>query len=150
MPHDPFSIVETQQNRGYTAPEEKEMIREVQGARQVRGEGFRRWFTDQYFDLIVWYEGADAQSPVAGYQLCYDKTSRERALTWRKGLGFTHEKVDDGEGVRALGAKMTPILVPDGLFDAAGITRRLLEHSAEMDPEVAGFVLKTLEGYGRE
>lgn len=150
MPYEHFSLVETPQNPGYTASEEREMLREVQGARQVRGEGFRRWFTDQYFDLIIWYEGADAQTPISGYQLCYDKTSRERALTWRKDLGFTHEKVDDGEGVRALGAKMTPILVPDGLFDAAGISRRLLEHSAEMDPVVAGFVLKTLEGYGRE
>jgi hypothetical protein len=45
MPHDPFFLVETQQDPGYTASEEKEMIREVQGARQVRGEGFRRWFT---------------------------------------------------------------------------------------------------------
>jgi hypothetical protein len=126
------------------------MLHEVQGARQVRGEGFRRWYTDQYFDLIVWYEGADAAGPIAGFQLCYDKNSRERALTWRKGTGFTHEKVDDGEGGRALGAKMTPILVPDGIFDAAAVAKRLAEHTAEIDSRVASFVLEAIEGYHRQ
>jgi hypothetical protein len=123
------------------------MLHEVQGARQVRGEGFRRWFTDQYFDLIVWYEGADPSGPITGFQLCYDKTSRERALTWRTGTGFAHEKVDDGEGGRTLGAKMTPILVPDGIFDAAGVARRLAAHTSEIDGEVASFVLETIESY---
>ena len=124
------------------------MVSEVQRARQIPGEGFRRWFTDQYFDLIVWYEGSDAAGAIAGFQLCYDKFNRERALTWRKGKGFAHEKVDDGEGPFALQAKMTPILLPDGVFDAEGVTRRLREQSAEMDPAVARFILGTLAGYG--
>lgn len=123
------------------------MLHEVQGARQVPGEGFRRWFTDQYFDLIVWYEGADPSGPITGFQLCYDKSSRERALTWRRGTGFAHEKVDDGEGGHALAAKMSPILVPDGIFDAAGVAKRLAAHTAEMDSSVAAFVLETVEGY---
>ena len=31
------------------------MLTEIQNARQIAGEGVRRWFTDDYFDLIVWY-----------------------------------------------------------------------------------------------
>jgi hypothetical protein len=126
------------------------MVHEVQGARQIPGEGFRRWFTDQYFDLIVWYGGGEPDGAIAGFQLCYDKFNKERALTWRKGKGFTHEKVDDGEGPFALQAKMTPILLPDGEFDAGSVTRRLREQSGEMDQEVARFVLDALVGYGRE
>lgn len=125
------------------------MVHEVQGARQIPGEGFRRWFTDQYFDLIVWYDGDNPQGEIAGFQLCYDKFDKERALTWRRGRGFAHEKVDDGEGPFALQAKMTPILLPDGVFDAEGVTRRLREQSAEMDQNVAGFILQTLAAYGR-
>jgi hypothetical protein len=125
------------------------MIHEVQRARQVPGEGFRRWFADSEFDLIVWYEGSDAASPVSGFQLCYDKQDFERALTWREGLGFSHEKVDDGEDGRTVASKMTPILVPDGFFDAAAVVRRLRTHSTEMDPEVARFVLHTLSLYGK-
>ena len=73
------------------------MIHEVKRTRQVPGEGFRRWFTDSDFDLIVWYEGQDEDGPIAGFQLCYDKQGAERALTWRRATGFSHEKVDDGE-----------------------------------------------------
>jgi len=120
------------------------MLHEVKNARQVTGEGFRRWFTDQYFDLIVWY--GDDRS-IEGFQLCYDKSVKERALTWRRGRGFVHEKVDDGE--MPLAAKMTPILLPDGHFDARGITSRFRAASAKMDREVAQFVLDTLAGYPR-
>jgi hypothetical protein len=45
---------------------------------------------------------------------------------------------------------MTPILVPDGLFDAGAVARLLRGQSAEMDQSVAGFVLEKLEAYGRE
>jgi hypothetical protein len=123
------------------------MIHEVANTRQVPGEGFRRWFTDSDFDLIVWYAGRDASAPIEGFQLCYDKQGFERALTWRRGEGFSHEKVDDGESGRAVQSKMTPILVPDGIFDAAEVARRLSLRSAEMDPAVARFVLHAIGRY---
>ena len=43
----------------------------------VAGDRDRRWIADEYFDLIVWYE--DDQT-IHGFQLCYDKPGRERAL----------------------------------------------------------------------
>ena len=33
------------------------MLVEYRNVRQIRGEGHRRWFSDEYFDLIVWYDG---------------------------------------------------------------------------------------------
>ena len=70
------------------------MLSEIRNARQVEGEGFRRWFTDDYFDLIVWY-GNDRR--LIGFQLCYDKQERERALTWTLEHGFQHNRIDSGE-----------------------------------------------------
>jgi len=32
------------------------MLGEIRNVRQIEGEGTRRWFTDRYFDLIVWYD----------------------------------------------------------------------------------------------
>jgi hypothetical protein len=119
------------------------MLHEVEKVRQIPGEGPRRWFSDQYFDLIVWYE---KNGSVLGFQLCYDKFEKERALTWRRDRGFSHEKVDDGEG-RPGEPKSTPILLPDGLFDASAITARFRKESAEIDPEVSRLVAKTLETY---
>lgn len=121
------------------------MLHEVEKVRQVPGEGPRRWFCDQYFDLIVWYE---KNGSVMGFQLCYDKSYKERALTWRRSIGFSHEKVDDGEG-RPGRVKGTPILVPDGLFDASAITERFARESAEIDPALAALVIKTLKSYPR-
>ena len=46
------------------------MLSEIKNARQVPGEGKRRWFRDDDFDLIIWYDDSDT---VFGFQLCYDK-----------------------------------------------------------------------------
>jgi hypothetical protein len=41
-----------------------------------------RWFKDDYFDLIVWF---DTHRRVSGLQLCCDMQGIESALTWVKG-----------------------------------------------------------------
>lgn len=123
------------------------MLVEYRNVRQVSGEGFRRWFSDDYFDLIVWYEGTRrSHRDINGFQLCYDRSGFERALTWQSGRGFSHEKVDTGEGGR-LGLKSTPILVADGLFDADAIAERFREACRGIDPKIARLVLDRLATY---
>ena len=46
------------------------MLTEFKGVRQREEEGIRRWFFDDYFDLIIWY---DNNHQIEGFQLCYDK-----------------------------------------------------------------------------
>jgi hypothetical protein len=121
---------------------EKKVLQEIKDVRQVPGEGRRRWFTSPYFDLIVWYGQGGA---LDGFQLTYGKPVRERAVTWRAAGGFSHERVDDGEVPGQ--AKMTPILVPDGSFDAAGVASRFREESAKVDEGVARLVLEILARY---
>jgi len=118
------------------------MLTEIPNARQVVGEGPRRWFTDEYFDLIVWY--GTEQSPI-GFQLCYDKPTRERALTWTREHGYRHDKVDAGEIPGH--AKMTPVIVADGAFDRNMVSRRLRREATAMDPGIAAFVLERLDSY---
>jgi hypothetical protein len=120
------------------------MLSEVPHPRQIAGEGYRRWFTDGYFDLIVWYERAGGS--VTGFQLCYDKPGTERALTWRAGRGYLHERVDDGEGPGAF--KMSPVLLPDGLFDSRSISERFDRAAGGVDPEIRKLVLDRLGAYG--
>jgi hypothetical protein len=62
----------------------------------VRGDYDRRWLSDDFFDLIVWYRPDDT---IHGFQLCYDKPYWERALTWLSDRGFSHMEVDSGEQV---------------------------------------------------
>ena len=60
------------------------MLTEFKGVRQREEEGIRRWFFNNYFDLIIWY---DNSNQIEGFQLCYDKENNEKALTWLKKNG---------------------------------------------------------------
>ncbi len=119
------------------------MLNEIAPAKQK--DRNRRWFSDDYFDLIVWL-GRDGAFD--GFQLCYDIQQRERALTWTEEKGFTHERVDAGEENPA--KNRTPILVPDGVFPVQEIIERFLEHSAGSDEGIRSFVVGKLRQYPGE
>jgi hypothetical protein len=119
------------------------MLTEVKSARQIKGEPFRRWFSDEEFDLIVWY-GDDRQ--ITGFQLCYQAAREEKALTWLKGRGYFHNRVDDGETAPSH-HKMTPILVADGTFDRDHVLNRFLEAANDIDRAVVSAVVNHLRDY---
>lgn len=118
------------------------MLSEIRNARQVPGEGFRRWFTDDYFDLIVWY-GDDRT--LIGFQLCYDKQQQERALTWTRDQGFHHNRIDSGEVPGH--SKMTPVIIADGAFSRDPVAERFRTACADIDPAIATFVFDTIREY---
>jgi hypothetical protein len=144
------------------------MLKEIIEARQITGEPRRRWFSDEVFDLIVWYADpmatpsngapsddgpepdADAGRPgethIVGFQLCYREWPEEKALTWLKGEGFSHNRIDQGEG-RPDHHKMTPILLPDGEFDAGQVQDQFQAACAEIDPQIAEIVCNALAHY---
>ena len=113
------------------------MLYEIRGTKQREGEDYRKWFTDEYFDLFVWFDEAGA---ISGFQLSYDKSADERAITWQRKGGFMHTKVDDGE--KRPTSSMTPILVSDGIFDYRSIAGRFKREAKELDPELVRFIIK--------
>ena len=124
---------------GNTGMEMKERI----GVRQIPGEARRRWFSSEDFDLIVWL--ADEQC-CTGFELCYDKRGRERSISWRNPGGFVHMAVDDGEH-RPGKHKSSPVLVPDGVFDANRVHSAFREASHSLPADIAAFVLSVLAQY---
>ncbi|HUQ27180.1 MAG TPA: hypothetical protein VM051_01220 [Usitatibacter sp.] len=109
------------------------MLREITTARRVPGEEKRRWFSSPDIDLFVWVNEAGAPT---GFQLCYDKQLRERALTWTEERGFSHMGVDAGEA-RPGRHKGAPILTANGAVDARRILDRFRDEAKAL-PE--GFV----------
>ena len=105
--------------------------------RQVPGESRRRWFTCDTQDLVVWF---DVAGSVSGFQLCYDKDSDERALTWRLEQGFSHMAVDSGEAATRLQYKSTPILIADGTMDAERVLALLQQSHAALPSDIFEFV----------
>ena len=113
------------------------MLLELKEVRQIKGEGVRRWFSDRDLDLIVWYE----TNKIIGFQLCYDKSDNERALTWYKKHGFIHTKIDDGESsISQVRNKMSPILVSDGIVDKTFIADQFKEKSQKLNIDLADFI----------
>lgn len=119
-------------------------LRELPDTRQVPGEPRRRWFHSPDLDLIVWFDEGDR--PI-GFQLCYETSRNERAITWREGRGYDHSGVDAGDQRGTAGYKSTPILVADGLFDTNRVLREFLEASAQVPEDIRGYVARVLERY---
>jgi hypothetical protein len=101
----------------------------------VRGDYDRRWLSDDFFDLIIWYRPDDT---IYGFQLCYDKPSWERALTWMSDRGFSHMQVDSGEQVYP--PNQTPILVPDGSFPSDKVLHEFTRRGSALPLEVRQLV----------
>jgi hypothetical protein len=119
------------------------MLLEEKNVRQVPGEPPRRWFADGYFDLIIWLQ---PDGGVWGFQLCYDRENKPRALTWTAAGGYRHSGIDDGEGEGGR-QKASPVLVEDGLFDAGGVAARFRAEAGDVPARLAAFVAEKLEGF---
>jgi len=116
------------------------MIREILHIRQIEGEPKRRWFMDDFFELLIW-SGDDRD--IVAFELYYNRFLGQHALSWRKGSGYTHYEVDDGEG-RPGKMKASPILLPDGKFDHERIAERFKQESAVIEAYVSRFVYEKI------
>lgn len=117
----------------------QQMLIEEKNVRQIPGEGFRRWFFDDYFDLIIWYDNDHA---LKGFQLCYDKFRHEKVLTWIKSKGYSHDEIDEGEVPGE--HKKSPILVADGPFNRESVGKKFLEASSDMEPDLRDLVYRKI------
>ena len=121
------------------------MLKEEKNVRQIAGDPRRRWFSDEYFDLIVWFDKDDS---VWGFQLCYDREHKPRALTWTGAHGYKHTGIDNGEHVWGT-SQVSPVLVEDGAFDALPVTQRFGAAAGELPFALTSFILEKLRGYER-
>ncbi|MBF0227207.1 MAG: hypothetical protein HQK76_17310 [Desulfobacterales bacterium] len=120
------------------------MLCEIKNIKQYKNEPRRRWFYDDFFDLVIW-SGDDNE--IVGFQLCYDKTKEHRALTWHQGSGFLHNKVDDGEGDSRGAYKPIPILLIDGIFQNEKIAKIFKKESQNLEASIADFIYEKLKNY---
>ena len=111
------------------------MLREIKPVKQNPDEGFRRWFTDEYWDLYVW---TDEDEEITGLQLCYGKPNDEHALTWFRDRKFIHTKISSSRPFA--GNVMSPILVADGLFDNKSVAERFWNDGRHIEEELRWFV----------
>ena len=116
------------------------MLTEMTNARQIPGEPARRWFMSPTMDLIVWHDDNDE---ITGFQLCYDKGSHEKAITWSVGKEPTHAAISTGEDL-VMKHKESPILVADGTPDYSYIAAHFQSHSAKLPSAIVDLVMRIL------
>ncbi len=120
------------------------MLTEFDNVRQIPGEPRRRLFSSNYFHLYVWYDEAGA---FCGFQLCYDISGNERALSLIKGK-FVHAGIDGGEFSPR--SNMTPILVRDGSFQHAAVLERFKNEALGLEDDIRDYVIEKIEEYSRQ
>lgn len=119
-------------------------MREIQGVRQDNPSLKRRWYQDDFFDLYTWHSTAGA---LVSFQLCYDVHGRERALSWHRQRGFSHNRIDSGEAANEY--PMTPILVAEARFPHRLVRQRFNRHGATLDAPTRTIILDKMREYGR-
>lgn len=113
------------------------MLLEIRNIVQRSLEKRKRWFHDDDFDLYVWQAPDDE---VLELQLCYERGTRfERALTWKRGIGYANYAVDSGEATAT--ERRTPLLYSGGRFGGWAVREKLAGAVDRMEPAIAAFVL---------
>ncbi len=120
------------------------MLNEVKDVTQYESGKHRRWFHDEYFDLYTW---ETAEGNLLGFQLCYAKLGKERALRWSPETGYRHEGVDAPEDKP--GRAMSALFVADGIFDPDGIGAKFESASIALPAKVKAFILDKIHAYPR-
>ena len=111
-------------------------MREVRVTRQDAPSLHKSWFNDRECDLFVWRNHGEE---IVRFQFCYGKPVDEHVAEWSVEDGLTHMRVDDGErGAWSFG--MTPIFVPDGVFDRRALAETLRQHAQQVPADIVEFV----------
>ena len=118
------------------------MLKEQKNVRQIKNENHRRLFQDENFDLFVW---TNSKNEFSGFQLCYQKSHLEKALSWFQDTGFSHTNVDQGEDSSNI--NRSPLLTADGTFPFSIIFTLFVKNSRSIDQDAAIFVKQKMEEY---
>ena len=73
---------------------------ENKNVRQREEEGYRRWFLNDFFDVIIWYD--KPKGSMKGFQVCYSKNRNEKAFTWSERMASSRYVSDDEDGRRQI------------------------------------------------
>lgn len=119
------------------------MLREITSIAQLIHEPKRRWFEDDYFDLIVWH---DHQDEIISFELYYDKRGHQRAVRWEQPNRYAHYRVDEGEK-RSGKSKASPVLIVEGEFDCSKVAFLFESESTRIDANIVNFVYDKIMGY---
>ena len=123
---------------------EKDQLNEVTNVRQRENEGYRRWFSNSYFDLILWYDKKDGD--FFGFQLCYSKNKSERVFTWTHEYSSSH-LVSDTFIEKGFSKMSTGILKGDGGIIPENVINKFIDESNHLEIHLQQLILNKIGLY---
>jgi len=114
--------------------------------RQDSSDYVRRWFFDDHFDLIAFF---NPDGSILGFQLCYDKPDNEKALMWNSNRGLSHHAVDSGE--QSPWVNRSPMLTPtDGRAEMPRLLSAFTLSDGSLPAELRQLVAEKIVEYGNK
>lgn len=117
------------------------MLEEFKRLRQVEGIS-RRLFSDNYFDLYIWYK--KNTDHFIGFQLVFSVNEIQMALTAEVGQVPNIHKVESGDGEFY---SPTDLLDGAGFFPKTALYHEFKQRSKNMDKVLRKNVLKVIKTY---
>lgn len=114
-------------------------LREITGVNQDVYQQHKRWFTCDEMDLFVWHDDSNI---IVSFQLCYDKSSAEKALMWTNEAQFSHFYVD--EGSQPGNHPASPLFAEHSEFNKKLIADSFSQRCVDIDEEVSEYIIGTL------
>ena len=119
------------------------MLNEIKNVHQpAREQGFRRWFSDEELELIVWYSAA---GEISGFQLCYDLQGTERSFTWKKDGALKHAVIDSGEDSPL--QNQSPMLFSEPAAPVEFVVAEFKTRSEMLEPGIVELVSRQISAY---
>jgi hypothetical protein len=130
----------------YFLDREASMLSEYKEVRQRDDEGYRRWFSDSYFDIVLWFDRSGGA--MTGFQVCYDKGKSERAFTRKdeERLVQSHRYVANGP-VAIGSSKMSSVLKGDAGAIDPRVIERLKAEAGDLDAALLGPIVDAMSLY---
>lgn len=118
------------------------MLIEFRKVRERSAEETRRWFHNEYFDLIIWY---DKSYKVNAFKLCYDKLEDEKLLMWNNKGFISHELFNINEDLLKKVEQTKP--GNQSFFVTDSVVNRFKNDSKTIDERIANFVYEKIIEY---
>ncbi len=123
-----------------------EQMTEFVNVRQRENEGFRKWYLNSFFDVILWYK--KNKKDFIGFQFCFSRNNNEKAFTWTKKY-TSNRLVSDTFFEKGVSHMSTGILKGEGGRIPDEVIIRFQNESEIIDKEIKELIIKKIEQYNK-
>jgi len=123
---------------------EKDQLVENKEVRQREDEGYRKWFLNSFFEVILWYQ--KNREDFIGFQFCYSRNNNERAFTWTDQFA-SNRMVSDTFFEKGVSHMSTGVLKGEGGVIPEEIIEKFDSEAAILDASMKVFIIDKIRNY---